>query len=165
MDTELQGIQTEAQVREQVVEMLCQFQDMQHAHQLMEDAALDYDVDFMLDGNADGWRCQAWGKYDSREEETLVVAFEEMEATDTALAAVYRCIELLQQRLDVPSADENSLAYIRAFYGVPARVGVHVTIDGKRGMIAGADGGHLRVLLDADASTVYAHPTWNVVYH
>jgi len=163
MDIERQG--TEAQVREQVVEMLCQFQDMQHAHQLMEDTALDYSVDFMLDGKDDGWRCQAWWKDDSREEETLVVAFEEMEATDTALEAVQRCVDLLKQRLDVPSADENGLAYIRAFYGVPAQIGGRVTIDGKRGMIAGADGGHLRVLLDQDASTVYAHPTWNVVYH
>lgn len=40
-----------------------------------------------------------------------------------------------------------------------------VLIAGKRGTISGADGGHLRVLLDQDASTVYAHPTWNVVYH
>ena len=163
MDTERQG--TEAQVKRQVVEMLLQLQDMQHAHQLMEDAALDYDVDFMLDGKADGWRCQAWWQAPSREEETLIVTFEEMEATDTALVAVHRCIELLQQRLDVPSANESDLAYIRAVYGVPAQIGGRVTIDGKRGMIAGADGGHLRVLLDADASTVYAHPTWNVVYH
>ena len=156
---------TAEQAREQALDMLQQFQDMQHARQLMEDTALDYNVEFMLDGKEDGWHCQAWWMDDPREEETLIVDFEEMEATDTALAAVQRCVELLKQKLDMPSADENGLAYIRAFYGVPARVGMHVTIDGKRGMIAGADGGHLRVLLDADASTVYAHPTWNVVYH
>lgn len=139
--------------------------DLQEARWLMEDAALDYDVDFMLDGKDGGWRCQAWKRDDSREEETVVVAFEQMSLTETALEAVQRCIELLKQRLDAPSADESGLAYIRAFYGVPAQVGGRVTIDGKRGMIAGADGGHLRVLLDVDASTVYAHPTWNVVYH
>ena len=162
MDTERQG--TEAQVKRQVVEMLLQLQDMQHAHQLMEDAALDYSVDFMLDGKADGWRCQAWARDDYHEEETLVVAFVEMEATDTALAAVQRCVDLLKQRLDVPSADESGLAYIRAFYGVPAQIGGRVTIDGKRGMITGTNGSNLRVLLDADASTVYAHPTWRVEY-
>src|SRR5690554_5556836 len=106
---DMDNAQTEAQVRKQVVEMLCQFQDMQHAHQLMNDTALDYNVDFMLDGKADGWRCQAWWQDPSREEETPIVAFEEMEATDTALAAVQRCVELLKQRLDVPSADENGL--------------------------------------------------------
>lgn len=161
----MDNVQTETQVRESVVEMLSHLQDMQHARQLMEDTALDYNVDFMLDGKDDGWRCQAWWQDPSREEETLIVTFEEMDPADTGLAAVQRCVELLKQRLDMPSADENGLAYIRAFYGVPARIGARVTIDGKRGMIAGADGGHLRVLLDQDASMVYAHPTWNVDYH
>ncbi|GAA2062113.1 hypothetical protein GCM10009839_86520 [Catenulispora yoronensis] len=58
-----------------------------------------------------------------------------------------------------------SEAYIRDHYGVPARVGVRVTVDGAPGVITGFDQASLLVHLDGDAHPVKAHPTWRVEYH
>lgn len=52
--------------------------------------------------------------------------------------------------------------WVRQHYGVPARVGMRVTVDGDHGNIVGFGSG-LLVLLDG--KLVPAHPTWRVVYH
>ena len=63
----------------------------------------------------------------------------------------------------------DPLSYIRERYGVPADKGRRVTIySGERGVIVGADNGHLLVrVADAlhDHPTVYLHPTWEIEYH
>jgi hypothetical protein len=54
--------------------------------------------------------------------------------------------------------------YVRDYYGVPAKRGMRVEIDGKGGVITGFDGAHLRVRLDGEKHSVNAHPTWRVTY-
>ena len=57
-----------------------------------------------------------------------------------------------------------SMTWIRQHYNVPAKRGVRVEIDGKRGVITGTSGPHLRVRLDGDKHAVPAHPTWHMTY-
>lgn len=59
-----------------------------------------------------------------------------------------------------------SFDYIRKYYGVPAEKGRQVTCYGKRGVIVGADGHYLRVVIEDDASEEERryHPTDKVVY-
>lgn len=52
--------------------------------------------------------------------------------------------------------------WVREHYGVPAQVGMLVTVDGESGNIIGFDSG-LRILLDTRKIT-FAHPTWRMVY-
>lgn len=58
----------------------------------------------------------------------------------------------------------QDLEYIRNAYGVPARVGRRVEFDGRRGVIKGACGGRLVVLLDGDETTGTYHPIWHMIY-
>lgn len=60
---------------------------------------------------------------------------------------------------------EDPLEYHRDTYGVPARVGVRVTMKGKPGAITGASGPHLLVLFDGDDTPAPCHPTWEMTYH
>lgn len=56
--------------------------------------------------------------------------------------------------------------YVRRTYGVPAKRGGRVTVDGQPGRIVSFPGAHLGVRLDAQPNrTVRAHPTWRVTYH
>jgi hypothetical protein len=59
-----------------------------------------------------------------------------------------------------------SFDYICKYYGVPAERGRQVTCYGERGVIVGADGHYLRVVIDGDASEEERryHPTDKVVY-
>lgn len=57
-----------------------------------------------------------------------------------------------------------SLAYIRRYYGVPAKRGGRVTYKGMPGVITGSSDAHLRVRLDGETESVILHPTWNVTY-
>lgn len=68
-----------------------------------------------------------------------------------------------------------SIAWIRDHYGVPAKRGLRVTVDGRPGEIIGSTGAHLRVRFDqghgirAAASRrvghiFSCHPTWRVDY-
>lgn len=54
--------------------------------------------------------------------------------------------------------------YVRSRYGVPAKRGMHVVIDGQSGVITGFDGAHLRVRIDGEKHPTNAHPTWRVQY-
>lgn len=48
--------------------------------------------------------------------------------------------------------------YVRKYYGVPARIGMHVTLSARPGVIKGATH-HVRILLAGDKSPVFVHPT------
>ncbi|MFM0306232.1 hypothetical protein P0D71_00360 [Paraburkholderia sp. RL17-383-BIF-A] len=59
-----------------------------------------------------------------------------------------------------------SFDYIQKYYGVPAERGRQVTCYGERGVIVGADGHYLCVVIDGDKSEEERryHPTDKVVY-
>lgn len=59
-----------------------------------------------------------------------------------------------------------SFDYIQKYYGVPAERGRAVTCYGERGVIVGADGHYLCVVIDGDKSEEERryHPTDKVVY-
>jgi len=57
-----------------------------------------------------------------------------------------------------------SLAYIRDYYGVPARRGGRVRFDGRDGTIVGAQAQYLRVRLDGDRRPITAHAKWRMEY-
>ena len=54
--------------------------------------------------------------------------------------------------------------YVRSCYGVPARVGTRVVVDGVAGAIAGFNGQYLLVTLDGSLGVHVYHPTWRVLY-
>ena len=56
-----------------------------------------------------------------------------------------------------------SMQWVRDYYGVPARRGMRVRVDGRPGVITGATH-HLRVRFDGDRRSLYCHPTWRVEY-
>lgn len=58
-----------------------------------------------------------------------------------------------------------SAAYVRSYYGVPAKRGMRVTVDGRPGVIVSFPGASLGVRLDGQRHTIPAHPTWRVTYH
>lgn len=64
---------------------------------------------------------------------------------------------------------KNGLAYIRKFYGVPAKMGGRVQFwwpptDEQKGTITGASGPYLRVRFDGEKRTAFLHPTWEITY-
>jgi hypothetical protein len=54
--------------------------------------------------------------------------------------------------------------YIRQYYGVPAKRGMQITVDGTPATIVGFAGARLRIRLDGRDGIFSAHPTWNVQY-
>lgn len=58
----------------------------------------------------------------------------------------------------------DPLASIRALYNVPARVGMAVTVDGRRARILGNDQAHLLCESVDSGDRFLAHPTWRVQY-
>ena len=60
-----------------------------------------------------------------------------------------------------------SMAYIRDYYGVPAKRGGRVVFNDKPGVIVGSRSQYLRIRLDSDPSTQRprtVHPTWRMEY-
>lgn len=57
-----------------------------------------------------------------------------------------------------------SAAYVRMYYGVPARKGMRVTVDSRPGVITSFPGAYIAVLFDGARRAVPAHPTWRVTY-
>lgn len=55
---------------------------------------------------------------------------------------------------------------IRDYYGVPAKRGMRVTVDGRPGVITGTTRGpmYIRVRFGGDKFTTPCHPTWEVEY-
>jgi hypothetical protein len=61
-------------------------------------------------------------------------------------------------------ARETSFDYVRRAYGVPAKRGLRVTVDGRPGVITRGYGGRIRVRFDGERRSVKCHPTWRVDY-
>lgn len=57
-----------------------------------------------------------------------------------------------------------SAEYVRSHYGVPAKRGMRITIDGRPATIVGFAGARLRIRRDGEKRTAIAHPTWRVEY-
>jgi hypothetical protein len=59
-----------------------------------------------------------------------------------------------------------SLAWIREYYGVPAKRGMRIVFDGRLATIVGAGlwDGRIRIRLDGENHAVSAHPTWRIEY-
>jgi hypothetical protein len=57
-----------------------------------------------------------------------------------------------------------SAEYVRGYYGVPAKRGMRITIDGRPATIVGFAGARLRIRRDGEKRTAIAHPTWRVEY-
>jgi len=57
-----------------------------------------------------------------------------------------------------------SAEYVRSYYGVPAKRGMRITIDGRPATIVGFKDQYLRIRRDGEKRTVIAHPTWRVEY-
>ena len=58
-----------------------------------------------------------------------------------------------------------TMKYIRTAYGVPAKRGMRVTINGLSGVITGSDGAYIKVRYDGLTYSMRCHPTWRVEYH
>jgi hypothetical protein len=57
-----------------------------------------------------------------------------------------------------------SAQYVRTYYGVPAKRGMRIAIQGKPATIVGFSGAHLRLRVDGEKHIVNAHPTWEITY-
>jgi len=57
-----------------------------------------------------------------------------------------------------------TMAWIRQHYGVPAKRGMVVKVDGKEGRITAAKHGYIMVRFDNRGFSVPCHPTWRVEY-
>jgi hypothetical protein len=61
-----------------------------------------------------------------------------------------------------------SFAYVRKYYGVPAKRGGRVEYTGcgksELGTITSANGAHLNIRLDGVKHTMPFHPTWKLRY-
>lgn len=58
----------------------------------------------------------------------------------------------------------SSLEWIRATYGVPAKRGMRIRVQGKEGTINMWRDGYLMVRFDGDNRTKPVHPKWNITY-
>ena len=55
-------------------------------------------------------------------------------------------------------------AYVRRYYGVPAKRGMRVVADGKPGLIVGFSDQYIRVRLDGERVVRNWHPAWHMEY-
>ena len=58
-----------------------------------------------------------------------------------------------------------SAEYVRRHYGVPAKRGMRVTVEGKPGVIVSFIQQYIGVRFDGEKRTSKCHPTWEVTYH
>jgi len=56
------------------------------------------------------------------------------------------------------------MQFIRKHYGVPAKRGLPVAVEGKRGVITGSCGSHLKIRIDGETKSRKYHPTWRIEY-
>jgi len=67
-------------------------------------------------------------------------------------------------------SDSGGLEYIRKHYGVPAKRGARVLCDwypqepARTGTVTGAYGPRIRVRLDGETRSCFAHPVWRMTY-
>lgn len=58
----------------------------------------------------------------------------------------------------------TSQTYIQFCYGVPAKRGMKVKVDGKPGTITHFLGAQIMVRFDGEKRSKPCHPTWEVIY-
>lgn len=60
----------------------------------------------------------------------------------------------------------NEFEYVRSYYGVPAKIGRIVVVNGKPGIIAEDRGHYIGVNFDRDkpGEITPCHPTWEIEY-
>ena len=59
--------------------------------------------------------------------------------------------------------NNETMVYIRKHYNVPAKCGMNVIANGKKGVIIGSRGAYLRIKLENEFIGLF-HPTWNIEY-
>lgn len=57
-----------------------------------------------------------------------------------------------------------SMEYIRETYDVPAKRGMGVIAQGRKGIIVGSRNAYLRIKIYGEKSTALFHPTWEMEY-
>lgn len=73
----------------------------------------------------------------------------------------------LPRRYALDNVDwSDPTSYVREMYGVPAKVGGRIVLNGMAGVIEGGDGARLRVRIDShpEWGAISAHPTWRMEY-
>lgn len=65
--------------------------------------------------------------------------------------------------MSVKNFGRSQFDYIRAYYGVPAKRGMRVRVNGQTGKILSARYGQLKVRFDI-GNVAYCHPTWRIEY-
>lgn len=58
-----------------------------------------------------------------------------------------------------------SAEYVRRAYGVPAKRGMHITVEGRPGVIVSFPGQYIGVRFYGEKWTSRCHPTWKVDYN
>ena len=58
-----------------------------------------------------------------------------------------------------------SAEYVRRYYGVPAKRGMRVTVEGRPGVIVSFIQQYIGVRFDGEKITSKCHPTWEVNYN
>lgn len=55
--------------------------------------------------------------------------------------------------------------YARSYYGVPAKRGMRISVNGKMGTIKSGRRGYIMALMDGDKFATCHHPTWRTTYY
>ena len=56
------------------------------------------------------------------------------------------------------------MKYIRDYYNVPAKRGMCVVAEGRKGIIVGSNGHYLCIKIEGEKRTLSFHPTWRMEY-
>ena len=56
------------------------------------------------------------------------------------------------------------MKWIREHYNVPAKRGMGVIAQGRKGMIVGSKGEYLRVRIEGEKNIISFHPEWEMEY-
>lgn len=73
--------------------------DLRAASRLMEEYALEFEVEFQLEGYEDGWRCAVWSPWEEDGETIILIAYEDLPAAGSAVAAVEQAVALLREKM------------------------------------------------------------------
>jgi len=102
-----------------------------------------------------GWRCPVGVLAGTQYRREVIFPGDEGHEDGTrpvALATCSRCIN-------------EQLAFHRDKYGVPATLGIPVTSEGRRGIVVGAYGSDIAVILAGSGTSTPVDARWRTVYH
>lgn len=60
--------------------------------------------------------------------------------------------------------ENMSMKYIREHYNVPAKRGMEVIAQGRKGTIVGSSNTYLRIRIEGEEMVGLYHPTWKMEY-